>query len=301
MTEAQRARSRYNTELASLIAPLRPKLHRYCARMTGSAIEGEDVLQEALEKAVEAFPASVPLTNPEGWLFRIAHNAALDFLRRRRRIQAYETAAGLEMSAELPADADRRIAATASLRTFMQLPTRERSCVILMDVLGYSLSEIGAVTQMSIPAIKALLHRGRNQLRTFAAEPIDKPLPVLSPQERERLFFYVERFNARDFEALRDRLADEVKAELVGQTVMRGRREVSNYYSNYASDLRWRLAAGALEGYAGALVFDNRETAPLLPAYIVLLRWEGDLLMEIKDFRYARYIVDGADILSLTR
>lgn len=301
MTEAQRAHSTYNTELASLVGLLRPKLHRYCARMAGSAIDGEDVLQEALEKAVEAFPASPPLTNPEGWLFRIAHNAALDFLRRRRRIQVYETAAGLEMSADLPPDADRRIAATASLRTFMQLPTRERSCVILMDVLGYSLSEIGTVTQMSIPTIKALLHRGRNQLRTFAAEPIDKPLPVLSPQERERLFFYVERFNARDFEALRDRLADEVKAELVGQTVMRGRREVSNYYGNYASDLCWFLEAGAFEGHAAALVFDNRETAPLQPAYIVLLRWEGDLVMEIKDFRYARYIVDGADFLSLVQ
>ena len=35
---------------------MRPKLHRYCARMVGSAIDGEDVLQEALVKAIEAFP-----------------------------------------------------------------------------------------------------------------------------------------------------------------------------------------------------------------------------------------------------
>lgn len=299
MDEAQRAGAAHNAELASLIGPLRPKLHRYCARMTGSAIEGEDVLQEALMKAVEAFPASVPLTNPEGWLFRIAHNAALDFLRRRRRIRAYETAARLEMSAESPADAEGRIAAAASLRAFMQLPTRERSCVILMDVLGYSLREISAVTQMSVPAIKALLHRGRNQLRAFAVGPVENSMPVLSPQERERLFFYVERFNARDFEALRDRLADEVKAELVGQTVMQGRREVANYFGNYASDLRWRLDVGALEGNAVAMVFDNQETAALKPAYIVLLRWDGDELIEIRDFRYARYIVDGASIISL--
>ena len=59
-----------------LLAELRPKLHRYCARMTGSVIDGEDVVQEALMKAIEALPATGTIANPEGWLFRIAHNAA---------------------------------------------------------------------------------------------------------------------------------------------------------------------------------------------------------------------------------
>src|SRR5438034_1593554 len=68
-----------------LLAELRPKLHRYCARMTGSVIDGEDVVQEALVKAILAFPRSGSIGHPEGWLFRIAHNAALDHLRRRAR------------------------------------------------------------------------------------------------------------------------------------------------------------------------------------------------------------------------
>ena len=72
-----------------LFGELRPKLHRYCARMTGSVFDGEDVLQEALAKAIEALPVAGPIANPEGWLFRIAHNAALDFLRRRSREKAY--------------------------------------------------------------------------------------------------------------------------------------------------------------------------------------------------------------------
>ena len=48
-------------------------------------MDGEDVLQEALVKALEAFPRTPKVDNPEGWLFRIAHNAALDFLRQRAR------------------------------------------------------------------------------------------------------------------------------------------------------------------------------------------------------------------------
>ena len=49
------------------------------------SIDGEDVLQDALIKAVEAVPPPARFSNPEGWLFRIAHNTALDFLRRRSR------------------------------------------------------------------------------------------------------------------------------------------------------------------------------------------------------------------------
>jgi DNA-directed RNA polymerase specialized sigma24 family protein len=66
-----------------LLGELRPKLHRYCARMTGSVIDGEDVVQEAL--LIEALPETGSIAHPEAWLFRIAHNAALDYLRRRAR------------------------------------------------------------------------------------------------------------------------------------------------------------------------------------------------------------------------
>src|SRR6202049_548399 len=71
-----------------LLVAMRPKLHRYCARMTGSVIDGEDVLQDALMKAVRAFADTPSIAQPERWLFRIAHNAALDFLRRRARAEA---------------------------------------------------------------------------------------------------------------------------------------------------------------------------------------------------------------------
>jgi RNA polymerase sigma-70 factor (ECF subfamily) len=76
---------------ARLFRELRPKLHRYCARMTGSVIDGEDILQEALLRAMEALPKAGPIARPEGWLFRIAHNTALDFLRRRARRDAVQT------------------------------------------------------------------------------------------------------------------------------------------------------------------------------------------------------------------
>ena len=124
-------------DLDRLLGDLRPKLHRYCARMTGSVVDGEDVVQEALIKAIEALPQSGSIAHPEAWVFRIAHNAALDFLRRRARQEAAHSDQDPDMIVD-PATPtrDEQIAA-ASLHTFMRLPAAQRSSVILMDVLGY--------------------------------------------------------------------------------------------------------------------------------------------------------------------
>ncbi|MBX5049591.1 RNA polymerase sigma factor [Rhizobium lentis] len=280
------------------LGKLRPKLHRYCARMTGSVIDGEDVLQDALAKAMEALPAAAPITNPQGWLFRIVHNTALDFLRRRARQADHIGEEEAEMVAEPLSQTEARQIAATSLRTFMRLPVRERSCIILMDVLGYSLSELCSITGMTMPAVKALLHRGRVRLRDIAAGPDDHPLPVLSAAEKNSLAFYVDRFNARDFEALKDRLAEDAKAELVGEVVMRGRDKVSTYFGNYAREERWWLAPGLVEGRPAALVFEQGAVLRT-PAYFIVLDWSGDSLLAIRDFRYARYALEAADIKQL--
>src|SRR5579859_4547619 len=115
----------------------------------------------------------------------------------------------------------------------MRLPVAQRSSVILMDVLGYSLEEIAGVTDTSIAAIKAALHRGRARLRELAQEPDDRPAPALSEQQRSLLAAYVERFNARDFDAVRDMLADEVRLELVNKVRRQGRSAVAGYFHNY--------------------------------------------------------------------
>src|SRR3954453_1684436 len=70
----------------ALVQEIRPELHRYCARMIGSAVDAEDVVQEALAKAYSALP-STSVVNMRGWLFRIAHNKAVDYLRRARHEQ----------------------------------------------------------------------------------------------------------------------------------------------------------------------------------------------------------------------
>src|SRR5882757_9276216 len=283
-----------SADIDALLAALRPKLHRYCARMTGSVIDGEDVLQDALIKAVEAFAARSPIANPEGWLFRIAHNTALDFLRRRNRQAALQSAEEVDMMADQLDDVTRRQIAATSLRTFMRLPVGRRSSVILMDVLGCSLQEVCEIMDLSLPAAKAALHRGRAQLREIAEEPEDAPLPKLSDADRARLGAYVAHFNARDFDAIRAMIADDVKLELVSKTRLNGKAEVSRYFGNYSKVSDWHLVAGLVEGRPAILVFGpDLSGAP--PKYFMLLNWSADKVATIRDFRHAPYIIEGAE------
>jgi RNA polymerase sigma-70 factor, ECF subfamily len=275
------------------LAELRPKLHRYCARMTGSVIDGEDVVQDALVKAIEALPRTGSIENPEGWLFRIAHNAALDYLRRRtRQAAAHED---MDMIAD-PADPvrDHQIAA-ASLRTFMRLPAAQRGIVILTDVLGYSPQEVSDVMGSSIAAVKSALQRGRMRLRELAQEPDDRPPPALSEPERARLTTYVERFNARDFDTVRSMLADDVKLDLVNRLRLSGRTEVGAYFTNYGRVHNWRFVPGFVEGQPAILVSDPNDASERTK-YFILLTWADDGLVGIRDFLFASYAMDGAEV-----
>src|SRR5262249_51532940 len=220
------------------------------------------------------------------WLFRIAHNAALDFLRARVRREARFEEQDPDMMVDTSNPIEDRAIAAASLRSFMRLPVAQRSSVILMDVLGYSLDEIGVVTARTVPAVKAALHRGRASLREIAAEPDDRPQPQLSLSQRAVLDAYVERFNARDIEGFGALLAEEVKLEVVTRFKRQGRADVGTYVTRYAAQDDWHMVPGLVEGRPAALVVDPRETSAK-PVYFVLLGVGDGNVASILDFRYA--------------
>ena len=155
------------------MAELRPELHRYCARLTGSIVDGEDVVQDTLAKAYYAISMAAELPPLRPFLFRIAHNTAMDVLRRYERRH-------VDVVAEPPEDAavgewaDPEVV-RAALATFLELPIAQRSAVILKDVLGCSLDEIVEITGATLPAVKAALFRGRASLRARAGDAAAEP------------------------------------------------------------------------------------------------------------------------------
>jgi RNA polymerase sigma-70 factor (ECF subfamily) len=275
-------------EFAALAERIRPELHRYCARMIGSVVEAEDVVQEALAKAYASLPRTA-VGNMRGWLFRIAHNAAIDHLRRARQQPAdYLDEQSLVAEPDPPL-AERELIAVA-LSVFLQLAPQQRSCVILKDVLGYSLADISELLDITVPAIKAALHRGRARLRELAPTGSAAAPKALGAYERELLARYIASFNARDFSAIRAILADDVRLDLVNRTTRRGRAEVGEYFHRYDQVDDWRLALGTVERRPAILVFDAHQPSAR-PSYFILVEWNGARVAFIRDYRYATYVM----------
>jgi RNA polymerase sigma-70 factor, ECF subfamily len=283
--------------LTRLMAEVRPRLHRYCARMVGSVFDGEDVLQETLMKAAAALPAAGNLEKAESWLFTIAHNTALDSLRRRKRQAEVILEDDSQELPNTPPEAESWVAATASLATLMQLPVLQRSAVVLTDVLEYSLSEVVDILGTTLPAVKAALHRGRVRLKSLANAGASTP-PPLGAEEHARLCSYAERFNARDFDALRNLLAEDVRLDLVNRRQLVGRKDVSIYFTRYSETADWKFAPGLAEGRPALLVSDPADTTGTV-RYVVLLDWTDARISGIRDFHYARYVTSGLAVTML--
>jgi RNA polymerase sigma-70 factor (ECF subfamily) len=273
----------------SVMMALRPRLHRYCARIVGSVFDGEDVVQETLAKAAEALPSAGQIDNVERWLFTIAHNTALDSLRRRKRqgeVPLDQDSEALESSSE----SESWIASTASLTTLMQLPVIQRSSVVLVDVLEYSVDETAQILESTVAAVKAALHRGRARLKMLD-EPARENVR-LSNEEFARLRAYAETFNARNFDVLRNLLAEDVKLDLVNRLRLTGRKDVSVYFGRYGENQDWKFTFGLAEDRPALFVSDPHD-ATNKPTYVVLLEWRDGKIVNIRDFRWGRYVTDG--------
>jgi RNA polymerase sigma factor (sigma-70 family) len=280
-------------EFEDRLKALRPRLHRYCARMTGSAVNGEDVLQDALVKALHARAHGAEVDNLEGWLFRIAHNGSLDFLRERSRNTVVPLTEDVEAAPMPEADI-----VAISFRTFLRLPELQRCAVILRDVLGHSVDEIASIAACSPAAAKSALQRGRAALRELAQAPEDARLPLMSDSVRRKIATYVHLFQSGDFDAIRAMLADDVKLDLVNRLRLEGRDKIVPYFSRYAEVMKWRFALGAVEGQPAMLVFDS--SGPMeKPAHFVLIDWSESRIVEIRDFLFAPYVLEAIDWVRL--
>jgi len=280
-------------EFEERLRELRPRLHRYCARMTGSTVDGEDMLQESLLKALHARDEGVQVANLGGWLLRIAHNTCLDFLRQRVRQNVVPLAEDIEAEV-MP---DQEIVAV-SFQVFLQLPELQRCAVILKDVLGHSVEEIAVVADCSQAAAKSALQRGRAALRQLAAQPADARLPLMRESVRQQIAVYVRLFQAGDFDAIRAMLAEDVQLELVNRLRLEGKQNVQRYFTRYAEETKWRFAFGAVEGRPAMLVFDANGQPDKL-SHFVLLEWRGTQLAAIRDFLFSPYATEAIDWMRL--
>jgi RNA polymerase sigma-70 factor (ECF subfamily) len=271
-------------EFLTMVASIRPELHRYCARLTGSIFDGEDIVQDALARAFYALSLQTEVPPLRPWLFRIAHNAALDYLKSHGR-----RFTDLRDDLDQVVDFDERpepLAVRVALTSFAALPVAQRSAVILKDVLGHSLEETAETMETTIMAVKAALVRGRARLREVGSDRAAEG----GANARALLDRYAALFNARDWDGVRALVADDCKLDLVSKSQRRG-KSVGAYFARYEREdvtlhpvrLGERLALAARVGGASKV------------AYFVLVDGEDGRVTNIRDFRYVPYIAQEAE------
>jgi RNA polymerase sigma-70 factor, ECF subfamily len=234
------------------IRHLRPSLHRYCARMVGSVLDGEDVVQDALFQAyrrLDTYEEGRPLG---AWLFRIAHNRSVDFLRRRRVRRGAEVRAAVHDRAEPIEPSDPGVG-RAIEHLVIALPPKERACVLLKDVFDYSLQEIAGLVDSSVGGVKAALNRGRTKLASMPSGRV-RPLPADDPETSALLALYVDRFNRRDWDGLRELISADARVRVADRFV--GPLGTSPYFGRYDRlTMPWRVTLGRVDGEPVAVAF----------------------------------------------
>ena len=188
-----------------LAGELRPELHRYCARLMGSVIDGEDVVQDTLcpglrgpgrswARCRRCDPGCSGSPTTARWTCCAAARSAQPN-RSRRRCEVADD--GKPDPVEMLM---RQEAVKTAVSRFTELPILQRSVVILKDVLDESLAEIAALLDLTVDAVKGHLARGRARLREInARRPARFPTRGRRPLRWSR---YVTLFNQRDWDGL---------------------------------------------------------------------------------------------------
>lgn len=145
-------------------------VHAFVYRMLGSRAEAEEVCQESFLRLWKQADSFVAHAKPSTWLYRVAHNLAIDRLRRRREASHPVGIEEVPTSERPSTHLYEKQVAQAVERALAQLPERQRAAVSLVHYQGLSNAEAAEVLGVKVRALESLLARGRQQLRVELAE-----------------------------------------------------------------------------------------------------------------------------------
>ena len=267
-----------NTDFARQTNAYQRELFVHCYQMTGSVQDAEDLVQETLLRAWRAADRfDARRASLRTWLYRIATNACLNALARRRgrplpsglvgpsadpehplvrgQVETWlqpfpDTLLGAERDDPATVVATREQLRLALIAAWQLLPPRQRAIVILRDVLDFSAAEVAAMLETTPAAANSALQRARARLRALALRE-DQIAEPAEPAARALVDRYVEAFEHGDIATLQRLLTEDVIVEmppLLGWFVGRGAygRVIAQLFALRGTD--WRLIPTGANG-----------------------------------------------------
>jgi RNA polymerase sigma-70 factor, ECF subfamily len=171
---ARRAAAGDRAAVESLLRRHHDRIWGLCRKLTGNAADADDATQEALIAIVRGLPRFDGRAAFGTWAYRVATNACLDELRRRRR-RPFTSIDGMHDPVRPGDVAEQATAAVDVDAALSSLPLDQRAPIVLRDLCGLDYAEIGEVLSIPPGTVRSRIARGRSAL---AARLDPSPPPV---------------------------------------------------------------------------------------------------------------------------
>lgn len=272
----------------------RPALWAFCLRLTGSAWDAEDLVQESLLKAFGRLTLTWQPTEPRAYLFRIAANTWVDAWRRRGAGSSLDDLDREPAAPPLVDPLDARDALSVVVR---RLSPPQRVVFLLTEAFAFTHEEVADMLGSTVGAVKALRYRAR---RALATPPPADDAPVARAADPDVVRRYVEAFNQRDVEAIVALLAPGVVNDIVGVAEERGvdaMREAS--LAEWAADpRRTRAEVRQVLGRELVLVYQDGHAGREALAWLVDLEVHDGAVQAQRTYCFCPELLEaaGADL-----
>mgnify|MGYP003373663302 CR=1 FL=1 len=164
----RRARAGDRTAYSALVRRHQRAVHRHLLRMVGVPDDAMELTQEVFVRAWQALPQWEPTAQLRTWLFRIASNAALDLLRRRKTVEFVPLDDSVFEVAHPAAGPERQAQATQELRrleaALARLTPEHREILLLREIEDLSYEELASALSLTVGTVKSRLARARAAL-----------------------------------------------------------------------------------------------------------------------------------------
>jgi len=172
-----RAKAGDQAAFEAIVQRYERQIYSFVYRMMGDADDAYDLTQDCFVRAYRSLGSTSADLNVSAWLHRIASNACLDVLRRRKRIRwlPWDTSKHEHLLGSRASDDPERTTVSKEIssavqETLSRMSPRNRAALIMREYEGLSCEEIGEALGLSRSAVKSVLFRGREEFRKLYPE-----------------------------------------------------------------------------------------------------------------------------------